>query len=277
MAYSELYSLIQNLEYGTGLHIAIDFLGNRRNSHCAIPQEHTIHYGVMCDHFKNDPESFKKCRHCSMTVLNRVVRTRRILAGMCINGIYEYTRPILIDGKLVCVVRIGNILTDEGEKRLREKADGAVLPFDQMEWDYPYERCQQLGDLIEGYIGMLFEKYPEEPSEQGSLILNIKQYIKANLPYDMTVASVSRLFGYNEAYLGRLFKQQVGCSVREYINRQRIRLAQKLLLTNISVTAVAQQAGYNNVAYFNRVFKTAIGQTPSGYRRQATRKTTATS
>lgn len=263
---SDLCTLIEYLEYGTKLHISIDFVGDRHNSHCALPTEHTIHCGAICDHFKKEPESFKQCRRCSMTVLKRAARAHHDSAGLCINGVFEYTRPIRLDGKPVCVLRIGNILTPAGEARLRDRTEDTPLPLDTMEKDYTLDRCREMADLIEDYIGHLLEKYPEEPTGESPLIRNIRQYIRANAPYDITVASVARLFSYNEAYLGRLFHRETGCSLREYINRERIRIAKRLLQTDSPVTAVAQLSGYNSIAYFNRVFKAYTGQTPSAYR-----------
>ncbi|MFD1145189.1 helix-turn-helix domain-containing protein [Larkinella insperata] len=65
----------------------------------------------------------------------------------------------------------------------------------------------------------------------------------------------------------RLFKEDFGLSPMEYIIRERINLA-KRLLTNpaITVTEVCYQAGFNNLHYFSRLFKMLEGTTPTSYR-----------
>jgi len=79
---------------------------------------------------------------------------------------------------------------------------------------------------------------------------------------------VARLFHYNEKYLGRLFKKETGQTFKEYINKKRIQIAQNMLLnTNYTVTEIAVQTGYNNVTYFNRIFKKIKGVTPTAYRK----------
>ena len=53
-----------------------------------------------------------------------------------------------------------------------------------------------------------------------------------------------------------------------YIIRRRIDEAQSLLLTtNLTITAIAMECGYNNSNYFQSVFKNIVGMTPGKYRK----------
>ena len=53
-----LYSLINNLEYGTDLHIGVVFLGGYGKGMCELPHEHTIHSTTVCEHFKKIPKGW---------------------------------------------------------------------------------------------------------------------------------------------------------------------------------------------------------------------------
>lgn len=72
------------------------------------------------------------------------------------------------------------------------------------------------------------------------------------------------------AYVGRIFKTGRGTGLIEYITECRIRKACELLnRTNLSVSAVAREAGYMDAGYFTRVFREKKGVSPSAYREKA--------
>ena len=70
----------------------------------------------------------------------------------------------------------------------------------------------------------------------------------------------------------RLFKQSFGCSFRTYLTRLRIASACRLLSKSggaVSVTEVSLAVGFQDVSYFARKFRQAIGESPSAYARTA--------
>jgi AraC-like DNA-binding protein len=70
----------------------------------------------------------------------------------------------------------------------------------------------------------------------------------------------------------RLFKQSFGCSFRTYLTRLRIGSACRLLSKSggaVSVTEVSLAVGFQDVSYFARKFRQAIGESPSEYARTA--------
>ena len=76
------------------------------------------------------------------------------------------------------------------------------------------------------------------------------------------------LFNYNEKYIGKLFKAQTGFTVKEYLNRRRLDTAEQLLRnTKLSITEISSKSGFNNVTYFNRLFKKHFNFSPKNYRK----------
>ena len=114
---------------------------------------------------------------------------------------------------------------------------------------------------------MLYEKYPSKKSDDNLLIENLKAYILSNLEYDLKLDDIAPLFFYNQVYLGRLFKSKTGMTISEFINQERIKRAKILLCSNLSVTEVAIKIGYNNVSYFNKVFKSLVSLSPLQYKK----------
>lgn len=69
--------------------------------------------------------------------------------------------------------------------------------------------------------------------------------------------------------MSRIFKKATGYTVTEYINIYRIQESQKLLEdTDMSIADVAQAVGYENMTYYNRVFKKYVETSPLQYRKK---------
>ena len=60
----------------------------------------------------------------------------------------------------------------------------------------------------------------------------------------------------------------MGLSLSEYINKQRIiRAVQYLDETDLPIRDIALYVGYEDIAYFSRVFKHYVNRTPRDYRK----------
>ncbi|NJN54137.1 MAG: helix-turn-helix transcriptional regulator [Anaerolineae bacterium] len=75
----------------------------------------------------------------------------------------------------------------------------------------------------------------------------------------------------SEDYLSRAFSQELGISPWDYLNRYRIVQAKEMLrLTTDSITSIGRRVGFNDPAYFSRVFRRIVGVSPNAYRQQPT-------
>ena len=71
----------------------------------------------------------------------------------------------------------------------------------------------------------------------------------------------------SEDYLTRIFRKEVGLSPWDYLNRFRIQIASKLLLeTGASISEIASMTGFQDQAYFCRVFRKVKGFPPGNIR-----------
>lgn len=92
-------------------------------------------------------------------------------------------------------------------------------------------------------------------------------HINDHFAEEITSASLSELFGYDEAYFCRKFKRVTGVTVMRYIRVLRMEQARLLLVeTEIPVSAVAAACGFSDAAYFSNCFKQQYGITPSDLR-----------
>lgn len=100
---------------------------------------------------------------------------------------------------------------------------------------------------------------------------SILSYIQQNYTEPITLAELARLFHMSEKYLSRYFKQTYHITLSQYIGHLRITKAKSLLLsTNLPITDVAMQSGFQDVSYFVRTFHKTVGTSPLKYRNQQT-------
>lgn len=92
----------------------------------------------------------------------------------------------------------------------------------------------------------------------------IVQYIAANLDRYIRIDEMAAAFYISPNYLGQIFRQATGMTVKAYHNKLRMEYALELLQTGQhSIGAVAAAIGFSDVAYFSRKFKEYYGLSPS--------------
>jgi LacI family transcriptional regulator len=94
------------------------------------------------------------------------------------------------------------------------------------------------------------------------------RYIKEHACNPITPADVLKVTGMSNSTAYRKFIKSIGRSIHSEIQRiQMERVKELLTSTNLNVTSIAQQAGFENIRYLTQVFKDATGFTPTEYRR----------
>ena len=96
-----------------------------------------------------------------------------------------------------------------------------------------------------------------------------KSYSDSNL----NVHNVAERFEYTSDHISRLFKQQTGASLQEWIIDFRIKKAAELLKNSeLTIWQVADRCGYEYIEHFVRLFKKRNGVTPTEYRQGVNEK-----
>lgn len=265
---SSLQDLITMLEYGTNMHISIEFFNRDMQYVFQLPHKRRIHSTPFCDEVK-DRRGLANCLVCKGKAMDKARRSGKPYGGRCINGVYEYCYPIFVKGGFIGIIFVGNIINDR--QTFLEKSglspDSPLLAT--MEPEMADETCLKICKVIASYILMLSENLPEINSGKriNATIAAVQSYVDCYYYLDISLSEIARMYHYNEKYLGTLFKKQVGKSFHDYLNGKRLFRAKKLLeQTSNSVLAIALRVGFNNVTYFNRLFREHYGMTPSQYR-----------
>lgn len=121
-----------------------------------------------------------------------------------------------------------------------------------------------LNNLLQFFIQIIKETKNEK--YKGIVKLAI-QFIQEHYHEDINLADITSTVFVTPNYLSRVFKEQTGESLIDWLNRFRIEKAKTLLLDfQIKIYEIAEKVGYNDYKYFSHIFKKYTGMTPKEYR-----------
>jgi two-component system response regulator YesN len=100
-------------------------------------------------------------------------------------------------------------------------------------------------------------------------VFRITEILQENVENKITLDRLAQEVNMNVNYLCRVFKQDTGRSIVQYMNELKINKAIELLkLPDTRIKEVASQVGIDDPFYFNRVFKKIVGLSPSDFRKK---------
>ncbi len=102
-----------------------------------------------------------------------------------------------------------------------------------------------------------------------SLIERIVVYISQNYSQPLNVSEIGKAVGLHPDYANSIFKKVFGCTLYEYVIQERIAHAQrKLVLSDLSITEIAFDCGFNSISRFNAAFLKLTAYRPVEYRKR---------
>ena len=134
------------------------------------------------------------------------------------------------------------------------------------------------------YCEELWEKYKElllkehEKDARGTteyenltnmeeIVRQAEHFVRSHLDQPITRGDVASSVHLNPDYLNRILKKERGCTISDYVIKEKLKKAEELLCNeSLSVSEVAMQVGIQNFSYFSNVFKKETGCTPKEYR-----------
>jgi transcriptional regulator GlxA family with amidase domain len=113
-----------------------------------------------------------------------------------------------------------------------------------------------------------FQSLVRRQPHADSVVRRAEDWLAAHFPEAHAVASVVAACGIPERSLKRRFKIATGSTLMAHVQNLRIEEAKRLLESeNTAADDIAPIVGYDNPAFFRRLFKRSTGLTPGAYRR----------
>lgn len=133
-------------------------------------------------------------------------------------------------------------------------------------------RDMELNTLLSSLLCLLMADswHPEEArlGTKKTEMLEIKQFLDENYSQKILLDDLSQRFFINKYYLTRVFKEQFGLSIGDYLLSVRITKAKNMLrFTGKTAEQIGLECGIGDVYYFSRVFKKVEGIPLREYRK----------
>jgi AraC-like DNA-binding protein len=90
----------------------------------------------------------------------------------------------------------------------------------------------------------------------------VLQFIRRNLCENLSIDDLARRSYLSRPQFFRVFKQEMGITPVELVNKERLRYAKRILLESRDISQACFAAGFNSLSYFHRIFKKEERKTP---------------
>lgn len=128
----------------------------------------------------------------------------------------------------------------------------------------PLELCNTVIPPLAIMLEQLLLNYSKSGETEYNLILQFLNEYHVNI----TLADLSKHFNRSKSHISHLFKNECGISIRAYCNNLKLEDAKNLLInTDIPVTEIAFDIGFNDPSYFIYLFRKKFGTSPLQYRK----------
>jgi AraC-like DNA-binding protein len=105
------------------------------------------------------------------------------------------------------------------------------------------------------------------PDKTSFLVGNLLDWISENYTRDISLKKAAEVFGYEYHYLSRLLNKSYGIRFVDLVNGYRVEHAAQLLrTTQLPVSEIAMQSGFQSLRSFNQVFLAQTGTAPNTLR-----------
>lgn len=133
----------------------------------------------------------------------------------------------------------------------------------------PFDGMTLVTDILTAIAASCWSQHPED--SRSILIREAQRIIGDNLDKPISIENLASELLISREHLSRIFKLHVGITLQDYILRQKMSLACKLLKgTGLSTKEVAARLGYNRPSQFTRSFKKLLHIPPSQFRQMRT-------
>lgn len=117
--------------------------------------------------------------------------------------------------------------------------------------------------MLAGELFALYAHLFTDNQIGSSHVRRVENYIRSNYMHPIQVEQIAAELSLNRRYLSRLFKEETGLSIQDYLIQTRLTEAERLLLRGCSVKEAAHLTGYEDVSNFSKMFKKRTGRAPA--------------
>ncbi len=253
-------------------HIKLDLWDEDRNLLFSYPEKHR----KFCAAVKNFPELCAKCPQSDEYGFAGADKAGRVFIYCCHLGLTEAVTPIVNNGKVIGYLTFGQAIEKDNvediQKKVREAAEkygadenllNSLLLSAKKTDRTKIEACADLMEMVTGY---LWQKDIVSPKHSAAF-RKATDYISSHLSEEIGVRQLCSYLSVSKTSLYSMFTENCGTGLNEYVRKQRIDEACRLLVSSdLSISEIAECVGIPDSNYFVRVFRRQTGITPFRFR-----------
>ena len=246
-------------KFSASIHFSEKLLPNIPNDWFLKLSPYNTHSNPYCVNVKRNLNGTNKCISEQRNYYKKLSKDKSIF-NICHAGVYEYITPFCNKNEVIGFVAVSgyrtSFLPDGINKTLWKKHLNSE--------DFPTALCNAVIPPLCVMLGNLFKDCNSSvQSEHNEIIQYLNEYHAST-----TLSDLCNYFNRSKSYISHMFKKTYGVTLSQYCNNLKLEDSKELLSnTDLSVTEVAFQVGFNDVSHFISTFNKKFGITPLQYRK----------
>lgn len=225
----------------------------------------------FCNRIQENKSELSRCAECDRAACEKALKTKNTVIYTCPYGLVEAVSPLYDFDTHTGYLMMGQVLasgSDEATNKFKSSHNAMSLDIPTV-----------LPDMVNSYVHIMTicAKYLTLSNavqhENATLAKLAKSYIHDNIRGKITIKDICSALRCSKTSLSISFKREYGTTVNAYVTAERLKLAEKMLSGENSISEVARASGFSDQSYFSKVFSAKYGIPPSEYAAAERQKT----
>lgn len=232
----------------------------------------------FCRIINADPEGHRRCEACDARAVRAAAEAKGVYRYRCHLGLCEVALPLYESGVPIAYLAFGQYLDTSPLERQWERAEKALdwytgdkKALREAFWalrQYSFRETAAYASILQALTAYIIREgiiRSAEYTDLQRLEIYLDDHFRENLPLKK-IASDMHMGTTKLCSLARQLPG--GCTITQAIAARRVEAAKRMLLqSDAPISAVAEAVGYSDYNYFTKIFRSAVGKTPSAYRK----------
>ena len=226
---------------------------------------------TFCRLLRQTPEGEAGCFVSDKGGCLQCAKSKEPVIYKCHAGLTEAVVPILDKGEVLAYVMFGQIISRETDAETKNEIKKRHPELAHEVDNIPIRSQRELNaaaTVLQAITAYVMTNHWVVPNKS-EFIRQLDRYIAAHLSENMTVDAVCTDFRIGRTKLYELSMDYLGCGLAEYIRKQRVEHAKRMLAeTDMPITDIAYATGFADYNHFSRIFKQTTGISAREYRKK---------
>ena len=223
----------------------------------------------FCYLLRKTPQGEAACFVSDKGGCQKCAKNKELTIYRCHAGLTEAVVPIMDRGGVLAYVMFGQIIPEESSEQTRKEIKKRNPDLAHEVDSIPIKSQRELNaaaTILQAITSYVITNQWVVPSKS-EFIRKLDRYIETHLSETITVDDICNTFHIKRTKLYEISVDYLGCGIAEYIRKQRIIYAQRMLTqTDMPITDIAYATGFSDYNLFSRTFKQSTGISARQYR-----------